>query len=80
MDLGQLYTLQNNLEKDDHVVMMLPNYMQIWGIAEAMGCKVDGFQSTRKQLETQLSSIKKVVTPKTKMIVICNPNNLQAMY
>ncbi|MDX2413915.1 MAG: aminotransferase class I/II-fold pyridoxal phosphate-dependent enzyme, partial [Bacteroidales bacterium] len=26
------------LEKGDEVVMMVPNYMQIWGIAEEMGC------------------------------------------
>ena len=26
------------LEKGDEVIMMVPNYMQIWGIAEEMGC------------------------------------------
>ena len=64
------------LEKDDHVVMMLPNYMQIWGIAEAMGCKVDGFQLQQENnWKPNLAALRKIVTPKTKMIVICNPNN-----
>ena len=64
------------LEKDDHVVMMLPNYMQIWGIAEAMGCKVDGFQLQQENnWKPNLAALRKIVNPKTKMIMICNPNN-----
>ena len=56
--------------------MMLPNYMQIWGIAEAMGCKVDGFQLQQENnWKPNLAALRKIVTPKTKMIVICNPNN-----
>ena len=67
------------LEKDDHVVMMLPNYMQIWGIAEDMGCKVDGFQLQQENnWKPNLEALRKMVTPKTKMIVICNSLFCQA--
>ncbi|HIF02391.1 MAG TPA: aminotransferase class I/II-fold pyridoxal phosphate-dependent enzyme [Nitrospinaceae bacterium] len=64
------------LEKDDHVVIMIPNYMQIWGIAEDMGCKVDGFHLRHENdWKPDLNELRNVVTPETKMIVICNPNN-----
>ncbi len=64
------------LEKGDEVVMMVPNYMQIWGIVEEMGCtpkkfhlvEENGWQADLKELEAQMSA-------KTKMIALCNPNN-----
>ncbi len=64
------------LEAGDHVVMMVPNYMQIWGIAEDMGCKVDGFHLRQENSwKPDLKELRQLVTPETKMIVICNPNN-----
>jgi aspartate/methionine/tyrosine aminotransferase len=64
------------LEKGDEIVMMVPNYMQIWGIAKEMGCiprrfhlrEENGWKPDLKELENQISA-------KTKMIVLCNPNN-----
>ena len=64
------------LEKGDHIVIMLPNYMQIWGIAEDIGCKVDGFHLRQEHnWKPDLNELRQLVTPNTKMIVICNPNN-----
>ena len=64
------------LEKGDEVVMMVPNYMQIWGIAEEMGCTLKEFHLNEKnQCKPNLDELKSQVTNKTKMIVLCNPNN-----
>ncbi len=64
------------LKKGDEVVMMVPNYMQIWGIAEEMGCSLKSFHLKEGNAwKPDLAELKSLVTPKTKMIAICNPNN-----
>ena len=64
------------LEKGDEVVMMVPNYMQMWGIAEEMGCVMKAFHlDEENQWEPNLTELKLQVTKKTKMIALCNPNN-----
>lgn len=64
------------LEKGDEVVMMVPNYMQIWGIAKEMGCSLKSFRlKEENDWKPDLTELKSLVTAKTKMIVICNPNN-----
>jgi len=66
----------NLLEAGDELVLMLPNYMQIWGLARAFGIKVKPFY-LKEELSWQpdLEKLKSLVTPKTKMIAVCNPNN-----
>jgi len=64
------------LEKGDEVVMMVPNYMQIWGIAEEMGCIPKAFHLREENdWAPDLAELRELVTPKTKMIALCNPNN-----
>lgn len=64
------------LEKGDEVVMMVPNYMQIWGIAEEMGCTPKAFHlKEEKGWTPDLEELRSKVNSKTKMIAICNPNN-----
>ncbi len=60
------------LEKGDEVVMMVPNYMQIWGIAEEMGCTLKSFQlKSENNWKPDLEELRAKVTPKTKMIALC---------
>ena len=64
------------LEKGDEVVMMVPNYMQIWGIAEEMGCTMKAFHLREENhWKPDLQELKMQVSDKTKMIALCNPNN-----
>ena len=64
------------LKKGDEVVMMVPNYMQIWGIVEEMGCVPKAFHLREENnWAPDLTELRSLVTPKTKMIAICNPNN-----
>jgi len=64
------------LEKGDEVIMMIPNYMQMWGIAEEMGCHLKAFHLLEENnWAPDLDELEQLATPATKMIVICNPNN-----
>jgi len=40
---GQLYGLWGLLEKGDHTAVMLPNYLQTWGLARAYGKAANAF-------------------------------------
>jgi aspartate/methionine/tyrosine aminotransferase len=64
------------IQADDEVVIMLPNYMQIHGIAKFLGANVKPFY-LKEELNwaPDLDDLKKLVTDKTKLICLCNPNN-----
>lgn len=64
------------LEPGDELVLMLPNYMQIWGIARCFGAVVKPFH-LREELSwaPDLDELERQITPRTKMIAVCNPNN-----
>ncbi len=72
-------TIFNLIEAGDEVVMLVPNYMQTWGLSRAFGGAirpwplVEDRQAGRWRVD--LDALNTLVTPRTKMIVICNPNN-----
>lgn len=64
------------VEPGDEVVMMVPNYMQIWGIVEEIGATPKAFHLREdSSWAPDLDELRNLVTPATKMIAICNPNN-----
>ncbi len=65
------------LEPGDELVLMLPNYMQIWGTARAFGIDVKPFylRETSNGWRPDLDEIRTLISAKTKMIAVCNPNN-----
>jgi aspartate/methionine/tyrosine aminotransferase len=67
---------QTLLEPGDEVVVMVPNYMQIWGIASTMGCRPVAFHLREENgWAPDLDELRRVVTDRTKMIAVCNPSN-----
>ncbi|MFZ0883428.1 MAG: aminotransferase class I/II-fold pyridoxal phosphate-dependent enzyme [Candidatus Acidiferrales bacterium] len=64
------------IEPGDEVVFMMPNYMQIAGVARAMGATVKPLW-LRESLDwgINVDDLPRVVTEKTKLIAICNPSN-----
>ncbi len=66
----------STINPGDEVVIMLPNYMQIHGIANFLGANVKPFY-LKEELNwaPDLDDLKKLVNDKTKMICLCNPNN-----
>jgi aspartate/methionine/tyrosine aminotransferase len=64
------------LEAGDELVTMLPNYMQIWGVAKNHGLCVKTFSLREERgWAPDLSELYDAVTPQTKLIAVCNPNN-----
>ena len=69
-------TIWSVLNPGDELILMLPNYMQIWGLAKSFRVEVKPFH-LKEELEWQpdINEIRNLVTTKTKMISVCNPNN-----
>lgn len=64
------------LSPGDELVYMLPNYVQIGGIAESLGVTVKPFYLEESaDWQPDLAALEALVTPKTKVIALCNPNN-----
>jgi aspartate/methionine/tyrosine aminotransferase len=69
-------TIWSLLEKGDQIVMMLPNYMLVWGLARSLGVKVDPFYlREERNWGIDPAELESLVSDNTRMIVICNPNN-----
>ena len=69
-------TLQTLLSPGNEIVVMLPNYMQIWGIAKNHGFHLKTFRLLEeKGWAPDLETLESVVTPQTKLIAVCNPDN-----
>ena len=68
--------MKSLLKAGDEVLVMLPNYLQIWGIVEDMGCVVKGF-NLKSELDwaPDMSELFELISPRTKMIALCHPNN-----
>jgi len=66
----------SNIEPGDEVLFMLPNYMQMWGLTRAFGAIVKPFfLKENLKWAPDVEELKKLITDKTKMIIVTNPNN-----
>src|SRR5271154_6284621 len=65
-----------HVEPGDEIVFMMPNYMQIAGLARSFGATVKPLW-LREELEwgINVDDLPRLMTPKTKIIAICNPSN-----
>lgn len=64
------------IEPGDEVVVMLPNYMQIWGLARGFGAQVTPFNLRETaRWAPDLDELRNAVTSRTRLIAVCNPNN-----
>ncbi len=69
-------SIQALLRPGEEVVMMLPNYMQLWGVAKNHGYRVKSFSLLEREgWIPDLERLEKLVTAETKLIALCNPNN-----
>lgn len=70
-------TLWSFLNRGAEVVVMLPNYMQAWGLAKMMQARVKPFWLMEEpgRWAVDLRDLRKIVSKKTTLIAICNPNN-----
>ena len=67
------------VEPGDEVVMMVPNFMQASGLARAFGAAVKEWPllepSATGGWRVDHEALERVMSSRTKLIVICNPNN-----
>ncbi|MCF6249518.1 MAG: aminotransferase class I/II-fold pyridoxal phosphate-dependent enzyme [Desulfobacula sp.] len=69
-------SIRTILSAGDEIVIMLPNYMQIWGIAKNHGYQIKTFNLQEdKGWAPDLDQLNDIVSDKTKLIAVCNPNN-----
>lgn len=64
------------IKPGDEVVLVLPNYMQVPGLAKNFGAEIKTI-TLKEELDwhLDLNELEELVTPNTKLISICNPNN-----
>jgi len=69
-------TIRALLNPQDEIIVMLPNYMQIWGIAKNHDLNLKTFSLMEESgWAPDLAELEAALTPQTKLIAICNPNN-----
>ncbi len=67
------------VEPGDEVVMLLPCYMQTWGLARAFGGTVREWHMVEDtaagRWRVDLDQLNALMSPRTKLVILCNPNN-----
>ena len=76
-------TLFHLLEPGDRVVIMAPNYMQLPGLARALGAEVVPWRlapdEAAARWRADLEALGAAIDERTKIVAICNPNNPTGM-
>ena len=74
-------TLWGLLEKGDRVAVMIPCYLQTRGLARAYGGRADAYRLVERgeggarRWALDVESLRRAVGPKTRAILVTNPNN-----
>ncbi len=69
-------TVRTLLSPGDEIVVMLPNYMQIWGIAKNHDLRLKTFNlQEENDWAPDLAELEDALSEQTKLIAVCNPNN-----
>ncbi|MFC1960589.1 aminotransferase class I/II-fold pyridoxal phosphate-dependent enzyme [Chloroflexota bacterium] len=69
-------TTQTLVGPGDDMLVMVPNYMQIWGVGKNLGYNVNTFGLQEAAGWTpNIAELEAKLTPQTKLIAVCSPNN-----
>jgi aspartate/methionine/tyrosine aminotransferase len=69
------------LDTDGRAAVMLPNYLQTWGLARAFAQRADSYrlvevtEGGRRRWALDVESLHRAVTSRTRLILVTNPNN-----
>ena len=73
---ANLITIETLLAPGDEMIVMIPNYLQIWGIGHNRGYRVNTFHLDESRgWAPNLDELDDTLTDETKLIAVCNPNN-----
>jgi aspartate/methionine/tyrosine aminotransferase len=73
--------LMRLVEPGDEIVFLMPNYLQASGLARALGASVrpwwlrEAGEGTAARWTPDLDELRALVGPRTRAILLCNPNN-----
>lgn len=72
-----IWNFLNESEHGQEIVMMQPNYMQIYGVGQTLGGTVLPWdlKMENRRWNLDIEALKNAITPNTVAITICNPNN-----
>lgn len=69
-------TIMTAMDPGDEIVVMQPNYMQIWGLAKNYKLNLKTFSLKEEHnWAVDVDDLNQAVSGQTKLIAICNPNN-----
>src|SRR5262245_25104320 len=74
-------TLWGMLEKGDRAAVMLPSYLQGWGITRAYAGRADAFRRVERRRglgrrwALDVESLDRAVAKRTRLVMVTNPNN-----
>jgi aspartate/methionine/tyrosine aminotransferase len=74
-------TLMHLVEPGDDVIVMMPNYMQVRGLARALEANVHHWHLVEESAtgaprwRVDLDRLRAMVTTRTRAVLLCNPNN-----
>ena len=76
---ANLLTLWTLLEPGDRLAFMVPNYMQGWGLGRHFAGRTDAVElrlgGNEPRWELDPEELERAVTDRTRVIMVCNPNN-----
>jgi hypothetical protein len=76
-NMVSIWNMLHEGEDRKDIVIELPNYMQIWGYSRALGANVKSFwlKNEDNVWVPDIEGLKHLVSKKTRLIALCNPNN-----
>lgn len=75
---ANLLAIWHLIEPGDEIVMMVPNYMQLGGLARGFGAVVRPWKlagGDGERWRPDLPALEALVSARTRAILVCNPNN-----
>jgi aspartate/methionine/tyrosine aminotransferase len=64
------------LREGDEVAFETPNYMQLWGVPQSLGARVNCFRlRLEDEWEPDWEEFERAVNPRTRLVYLSNPNN-----
>jgi aspartate/methionine/tyrosine aminotransferase len=74
---ANLVALWSLLETGDRLAFMVPNYLQGWGLGRHFGDATETFGLVRDRdgWSLDVDALERAVDPRTKAVMVCNPNN-----
>lgn len=73
---GNMIAANVAINNGDEVVVQLPSFMQLPGLAEAIGTRIKPYYLEEKEgFELNVDKLRQAVSPKTKAIILNFPNN-----